>query len=152
MNLLSMFQDNEDIEPFIERRSPDAEGRLRVIRASGETVTLGEDEWALDEKRSRIYFITHKNPELNSAQSFVASDPPVSAHVPMGTLTAADNRAEKTEQDAYSPFDIVRYSTVVNTSNSPEVTHTFTGSVIEIWLDDEDTRFWPYRTLKYLLP
>lgn len=150
--IISLSRDEDDHSPFHIRRRPDEDAFLQVIRASGETVLLDSDEWQIDRDRNRLYFVTHQNTELNSAHSFVQSDPPVAAHIPMGTLTAADNQAEKTEQTARSPMNVVRYSVVSNTSNHPDVPHTFTAGVIELWLENDDRRFWPNGVLDRLLP
>lgn len=149
---VSLTKDDDDNSPFHKRRRPNEDAVLQVIRASGETVTLSEDEWELDRERNRLYFITHQNDELETVHSFVQSDPPESAHIPMGTLTASDNTAEKTEQTARSPMNVVRYSVVTNTSNHPDNVHTFTAGVIELWLENDDRRFWPTGILDRLLP
>lgn len=40
-------------------------------------------------------------------------------HIPVESMTAASNRFEKSEQNAYRPSEIQRYSEIVNPSNEP---------------------------------
>lgn len=109
------------------------EGKLQVIRASGEVVTLDEDEWTIDKKVRRLFFVTHQNDELESVHAFVRQDPPVAAHIPTKTLTAAENRGNKTEMVARMTVSITRYSVVTNASSLPSKAHNFTPGIIEIW-------------------
>lgn len=128
--------------PQDRRRRPVTDAELQVVKASGEVLTLDTEDWALDRGNHRVYFVTHQDESLESVHGVVETDPPVSVHVPMGSLTAADNRDEKTEKIGRTPMDVIRYSLITNASNNPDKPHNFDPGIIELWLD-EQAYLWP---------
>lgn len=129
-----MSRTAEERTEFVNDRS------LLVERPTGECLQVPETAWELDERSERVFFLPRESELLSesaqsrmSAQNFVESAPPTRVHIPVKTLTAADNMGEKSESVARIIVDVVRYSVVSNESNHPERVHDFKPGIVEAW-------------------
>lgn len=96
--------------------APDTEGRLLATTADGSTVVFSKDEWVAGD--GRVWLSTVSMDGFGSGSRL--QNPPVRIHIPVESMTAADNRWEKSERNARVPVDVTRYSRVVNPSNNPD--------------------------------
>lgn len=118
---------SDDDDSGANRRQPRADGIVILVLASGETKSITQDKWCLDEDDRRLWV------RVDSIDT-VTVDPPTSVHIPVETMTAAENRQNKSEQKARMPMDVTRYSVVINKSNDPHEDVPLHVPHLELWV------------------
>lgn len=104
----------------------------------GNILTVTADNWALHNDAGIVYIDLHSESQVDyTPHSLITQDPPTELHIPVQTLTAADNLYEKSESIARTPKPVTRYSYVTNTSNNPDTQHDFSTDLLEVWIDEE---------------
>lgn len=123
------------------RATPVTDESLYIETVRGDIVTVTDDNWVLNNDEGIVYIDLHNESQVDyTPHSLITHDPPQKLHIPVQTLTAADNVYEKTESIARIPKHISRYSYVTNTSNNPEQPHDFSTDLLEIWVDNPSIR------------
>ena len=108
---------------------------LYIETITGDSVEITPDNWAVNKQEHIVYIDTHSEPNTKyTPNDFATTELPAAIHLPVKTLTAAENRYEKTEATAHSPYTVSRYSYVTNTSNNPDKPHDFTTDFLEVWV------------------
>lgn len=120
--------------PVPHRITPVTDEPVYIETVSSELIEISPENWSNDSPNDTVYVDLHGESDVYTPNSLITQDPPTTVHMPVETLTAANNLHEKSESIARIPRNVTRYSYVTNTSTNPDTPHNFNTDLLEVWV------------------